>query len=107
MAKKRSRNDEPRFTLLTNHGAVLVYLHMRPGDTIRTIAAALNLSERTAISVLANLREAGYLSVTRNGRRNQYVINEDAPAPRVGFSGFTVGSLIRALASQPQGQADP
>lgn len=86
-----------QWRLLTNHGAVLVYLNARPGDTVRSMAAALALSERTVAAVVADLREDGYITVRRNGRRNYYVINHEMPLKRTFFPGTTMGDFLRPL----------
>jgi len=86
-----------QWTLLTNHGAVLVYLNSRPGDTIRSMAATLGMSERTVAAVVADLRAAGYITVNRGGRRNHYAINHDMPLRRTYFPGTTIGDFLRPL----------
>ena len=97
-ARKRNRADgRPEWRLLTNHGAALLFLAFRPNDTVRSAAAALNLTERTMAAIIADLRATGYLEVQRRGRRNTYTINYDLPAPRTAFRGLTVGSFLRSL----------
>jgi predicted transcriptional regulator len=83
--------------MLTNHGAVLVYLNSRPRDTVRSMAAVLGMSERTVATVIADLRSEGYIAVRRNGRRNEYVINHDVRLKRTFFPGTTLGDFLHSL----------
>ena len=67
------------WTLLTNHGACLVALATKADATVREIANALEITERSAARILSDLRADGYLEVTRAGRRNRYSVNFAAP----------------------------
>lgn len=68
-------NREGRWTFLSNHGHVLVHLSRHPESKIREIADAVGITERRAQSILAELEEAGYVLITREGRRNKYTVN--------------------------------
>lgn len=63
------------WTLLSNHGHVLVYLAQRPDARIRDVAAEVGITERAAQGIVGDLRDAGYIKVERLGRRNTYRIN--------------------------------
>ncbi|MEJ8639182.1 MULTISPECIES: helix-turn-helix transcriptional regulator [Streptomyces] len=60
------------WTFLTSHARVLSAISRDPWARIRDLAVALQLTERTVQAVIADLEEAGYLSRTREGRRNKY-----------------------------------
>ncbi|NUR57780.1 MAG: hypothetical protein HOV87_03620 [Catenulispora sp.] len=45
-----------------------------PEIRLRDIALAADITERTAQNIVADLEQAGYLTRTRQGRRNKYVI---------------------------------
>lgn len=64
-----------RWTILTNHAAVLLYVLEHPDATIRRIADDLNLAERTVMGVVHDLRREGYLLVQKEGRHNVYRVN--------------------------------
>ena len=91
------RAARSRWAFLTNHGAVLVYLAVRPNETMRSIAAALGLTERTMATVISELHAEGYISVQRRGRRNHYTVNLDMPLRRSVFTGLTLGAFVSAL----------
>jgi len=42
---------------------------------VKEIADAVGITERSALSILADLEESGYISVERVGRRNSYRVN--------------------------------
>lgn len=93
----RGGSARSQWTLLTNHGAVMVYLNSRPGDTIRSMADALGMSERTVAAVIADLRAEGYIVVHRDGRRSRYEINHEMPLRRAFFPGTTIGDFLHHL----------
>ena len=66
---------ENNWTFLSNHGHVLVHLSRNPESKIREIADAVGITERRAQTILADLEDAGYVLITRVGRRNSYAVN--------------------------------
>jgi len=60
------------WTFLSNHGHVLVHINRNPDSKVKEIAEAVGITERSALSILADLEESGYISVERVGRRNSY-----------------------------------
>ncbi|MFM2437655.1 MAG: hypothetical protein RLZ55_466 [Actinomycetota bacterium] len=92
---------EPRkWTFLTNHGHVLVYLARHPDPRVRDVASGVGITERAAQGILADLAEAGYISVTREGRRNRYRIDTELPLRHPDEADHTVGELLGALADR-------
>lgn len=88
---------EGRWTFLTNHGTILLYIADHADDTMHSVAHALGLTERTTASVIAELRVTGYLSVERRGRNNHYSVNEAMPLRRGQHAQFNVRTLLDAL----------
>lgn len=72
MALKKAK--ENKWTFLSNHGHTLIHLHRNPESKVREIAAEVGITERSALSILADLERDGYISVERVGRRNSYTI---------------------------------
>jgi DNA-binding transcriptional ArsR family regulator len=60
------------WTFLTNHARVLSAISRDPWVRIRDLARSLGLTERTVQAVVSDLEAAGYLTRTREGRRNKY-----------------------------------
>jgi DNA-binding IclR family transcriptional regulator len=65
---------------LTNHAHVLIQIARDPHATVREIALAAGITERATHAVLRDLREAGIVTVKRNGRQNEYKIDVAALA---------------------------
>ena len=63
------------WTFLSNHGHVMILISQNPQALVRDIATEVGITERRALGILKDLEEAGYISVTRIGRRNQYKVN--------------------------------
>lgn len=69
---------ESGWTFLSNHAHVLICLARNPGARLREIADNVGITERSAMRVITQLDEAGYLKRDKQGRRNHYTIALDA-----------------------------
>jgi DNA-binding IclR family transcriptional regulator len=81
---RRKRNNEGSaekgtWTFLTNHAHVLICIAQDPSSRVRDLAARVGITERATHRIIAELREAGYLTNDRDGRRNRYTVNGDLP----------------------------
>ena len=93
------------WTFLTNHARVLLCIAHDPGIRLRDIAARLDITERSAYGIVAELVRAGYIVKQRDGRRNRYQIQEHLPLPEPTSRERTVGEILALLAgdaSAPQ-----
>jgi len=86
-----------RWTFLTSHGVVFLYLVDHPQATIRRISDDLGLAERTVAGILADLKQDGYISVGKNGKFNIYTVYFDLPMRHPAQSHFTVGEFFAML----------
>jgi predicted ArsR family transcriptional regulator len=91
--------DLPRsgWTFLTNHAHVLVCIAEEPDIRGRDIASRVGITERAAQAIVADLVADGYLTRTREGRRNRYRIHPEAPLRHPLESEHSVGELLVAL----------
>jgi DNA-binding MarR family transcriptional regulator len=87
------------WTLLTGHGHVLVEIARNPEARIRDIAAAADITERTAQAIVADLEAAGYITRTRIGRRTRYTVNPDSIFRHPAQEGLRVGPFLDLLAT--------
>jgi DNA-binding Lrp family transcriptional regulator len=102
--KSSSRKSDPRWDLVTNHGHVLAFLAVDPTARLRDIAERVGITERTAVQIVNDLEQAGYLTKTRVGRRNRYRIDADrkVQTPRLAMTvGQLLAVLLQALDQQP------
>jgi DNA-binding Lrp family transcriptional regulator len=68
-----------RFSFLTNHGLTLLCIAEDPRIRMREIATTVEITERSAQRIVADLIEAGYVERARQGRRNSYTVRRDLP----------------------------
>ncbi len=88
------------WTFLTNHARVLRCVAQDPGIRLRDIAQAVDITERAAQRIVAELVEANYLTRTRNGRRNIYDLHPDLPLRHPLEGGFSIGELLDFLGAR-------
>ena len=91
--------DEPKrgWTFLTNHAHVLVCIAEDPDIRGRDIAAKVGITERAAQAIIADLVADGYVTRTREGRRNRYRIHPDGPLRHPLEQEHTIGELLYTL----------
>jgi DNA-binding IclR family transcriptional regulator len=95
------------WTLLTGHGHVLVEIARNPQARMRDIAAAADITERTAQAIVADLEAAGYVSRTRVGRRTRYTVNRDSLFRHPAQEGQRVGPFLALLAKDKTDTTTP
>ena len=100
--KSSSGNDHHLWRFVTNHAHVLEAIANDPTIRLRDIAADVGITERTAAQIVNDLEEAGYLTKTRNGRRNRYEVHKELPLRHPRHRHHTVGELIRFLEAPPE-----
>ena len=89
-----------QWSFITNHARVLLLLAGDPDARLRDLAAALDITERTAFGIVTDLVEAGYLIKQRGGRRNRYHIQEHLPLPDPIGRERTIGEVLELLAAR-------
>jgi len=92
-------DSEHQWTLLTNHGRILLIIARDQELRIRDVALAAGVTERRAQSIIVDLEKAGYISKKRQGRRNVYSVNRKRPFRHSAESGHKVGELIDLFAN--------
>ena len=69
------RNTQPAWSLMSNHGHVLVCIANEPTIRVREVAMQAGITERAAHRIVADLERAGFLTHERVGRRNRYHVD--------------------------------
>lgn len=85
------------WTFLTNHSHVLVCLLRDPTLRMRDVADLVGITERAVQRIVNELSEAGYLQVTKEGRRNFYEVHSELPLRHPIESHRSVGELLGLL----------
>ena len=87
----------PDWTFLTNHAQVLLCIAEDPGIRLRDIGERVGITERAAHRIVSELVTAGYVSRSREGRRNRYAVRSDLTLPDRVARGRRVGELLQIL----------
>ncbi|WP_158861742.1 helix-turn-helix transcriptional regulator [Leifsonia sp. AG29] len=87
-----------QWTFLTNHAHVLLCVAKAPEMRLREIADTVGITERAALRIVTELEEAGYLTRTRDGRRNRYTLNPQMPMRHPMDQEHNIGELVGLLA---------
>ena len=85
------------WTFITNHGLVILYISRNPQCTMREMAAALNVTERTIKRILEDLQIAGYITWQRAGKGNIYEFNSTKELKHELTRDVIVGDLLDLL----------
>lgn len=91
----------PRWTFLTNHGQLLLCIASEPGLSLRELGERVGITERAVHRIVVELEDSGYLSRSRNGRRNEYTIRPHVPLPDPVARERQIGELLDLLATRP------
>jgi DNA-binding MarR family transcriptional regulator len=92
---------------ITNHARVLELIARDHTVRLREIAAELLLTERTVAQIVRDLEVAGYLTKTRNGRRNEYEVHGQMPLRHPTHRHRTVGELLELLGKEEAPRGGP
>src|ERR1700674_2434969 len=82
---------------LTNHARVLACIAPDPEARHRDIASTLDITERSVFRIADELTLGGYVTKEKEGRRNRYHIQVDAPLDEALGRQQTVGDLLKLL----------
>jgi hypothetical protein len=90
-------NEIHQWRFVTNHAHVLQCIAADPTARMRDIATTVGITERSAAGIVSDLEEFGYLTRTRDGRRNRYEVHAELPLRHPQHRHRTAGDLIRFL----------
>ncbi|GAC1593061.1 MAG: helix-turn-helix domain-containing protein [Acidimicrobiales bacterium] len=86
-----------KWTFLTNHARAMLFIAEHPDARLRDVASALNVTERTAFGIVADLNDAGYVLKERDGRRNRYQIQAEVLLDDPVSAARTIGDVLDLL----------
>jgi DNA-binding IclR family transcriptional regulator len=86
------------WAFLSNHGRALLCIARDQEVRLREIATDLDVTERSAYSIVSDLAEAGYIVKEREGRRNRYQIQRHLRLPEAPDREQAIGEVLRVLA---------
>lgn len=94
------------WSFLTNHARALLVIAHDPGVRLRDIAAALDVTERSAYGLVTELADAGYVVKTKDGRRNRYEIQTHLPLREPVAQERTIGEVLDLLVEAGSHRSD-
>ena len=94
------------WSFLTNHARALIFISREPDARLRDLAAALDITERTAFGIVADLSEAGYVVKEKDGRRNRYHIQSHLPLRDSIGRARTIGEVLDLPGAERGGAPD-
>ena len=93
----RSKRTNDQWTFLTNHCHVLICIAADPTVRMRDLSEKVGITERAVQRIVADLRDAGYLSLERRGRRNHYDVHTLRPMRHPVEGHCLVSELLAAI----------
>jgi DNA-binding IscR family transcriptional regulator len=85
------------WTFFSNYGHVLVCLARNREARLRDVAAQVGITERAVQKIVRDMQDAGFLTVTKQGRCNRYRINRRKSLRHGLESHCSVGKLLRLV----------
>src|SRR5262245_21382423 len=85
------------WVFFTNHTRALFCMAENPEIRIRELAAALEVTERAAQTIVNDLVDASYVDRRRVGRRNRYRVRREMPLRHPLVCEVQIGELIDLL----------
>src|SRR5262245_17381898 len=105
MSQESSRADGKPWRFVTNHTQVLLCIARDEDVRTRDIAQMVGITERATQRIVADLVDAGFVTVERVGRRNRYSINREAAMRHRAQDGHPIGELLDLLELDEPGTA--
>ena len=76
-----------------------VFLNKNPDARVKEIAAEIGITERSTQTILHELEEAGYITKTKEGRRNHYRIDPEGKFRHPSEKSKSIGLLLEIFKS--------
>jgi DNA-binding IclR family transcriptional regulator len=92
-----SSPENNRWHFLTSHAQVLLCLHATPDVRLRDVAETVGITERAAQRIVSDLVDGGYVTKTREGRRNRYALDPTVEMRHPSQLGHQIGELLALL----------
>jgi DNA-binding IclR family transcriptional regulator len=92
-----SSPENHSWRFLTSHAQVLLCLQRNPNARLRDVAQTVGITERATQRIVTDLVEGGYVTKTREGRRNRYALDPTVEMRHPSQVGHEIGELLDLL----------
>jgi Mn-dependent DtxR family transcriptional regulator len=93
------------WTFFSNYGHVLVCLARNREVRLRDVAIEVGITERAVQKIVRDLQDAGYLTISKQGRCNRYRVNRCKTLRHSLESHCTVGKLLTLISKPARGSS--
>ena len=94
-----------QWTIFSNHGHVLVCLARDSDARLRDVAADVGITERAVQKIVRDLQHSGMISVSKQGRRNSYRIENKTKMRHSLEAHCGIGALMDLVGTGPDTRA--
>ena len=94
--------DGRGWTFLTNHAHVLFCIAQDQEVRLRDVAARVGITERAVQRIVTDLESEGFLTVSKEGRRNRYRVHDGLPLRHPIERHLTINGLIELVLGNGQ-----
>ena len=94
------------WTFFSNYGHVLVCLARNREARLRDVALEVGITERAVQKIVRDLQDAGFVTVSKQGRCNRYRINKRKTLRHDLESHCTIGKLLALVAKPVRAKAE-
>ena len=92
-----SSPENKSWQFLTSHAQVLLCLQRNPDARLRDVSATVGITERATQRIVSDLVEGGYVTKTREGRRNRYALDPTVHMRHPSQFNHEIGELLQLL----------
>ncbi len=96
-----SQRRAASWSFLSNHAHVLLCISSHGNLRLREVADRIGLTERAVQRIVADLEQAGYLSRSKDGRRNCYQLHQQQPLAHPLESHCTLANILTLACNKP------
>jgi len=86
--------DGHRWTIISRHGLILIFLGRNSECTVAEISAAVGITPRQTFRIVKDLVGDGYLHVGKKGRRNVYSLKPEKSLRHPLVDNITIADLL-------------
>tara|TARA_Y100000590_G_scaffold466144_1_gene640587 strand:+ start:5443 stop:5724 length:282 start_codon:yes stop_codon:yes gene_type:complete len=82
------------WTFFSNYGHLIFLLGTQKNLTVREMAIQVGITERAVLRILGDLEKAGYVEISKQGRKNEYKVNRSKYLKHEIEKQCSIGDLI-------------